>query len=1070
MATREIDPDDATDRPETAAAAGRREGLKRAPHLVADNVEGAEAPVRDRSGVPGETGREPDSARDGAGEAGRTARARDGGDGPADSHDALPATPLPATSRAAGADAGDTDEPGPLPSLFRRPRTESGERVSVLSRRVRPLRVGNDAEDAAPAETRAPRGTAAAYGVGTGDAESRHALPPLPEDPPPPMPRGLEWPSWVAGAVSLFWLAFFAFYIQQSVGWNNLFMLLPHEFAGFAAGALIPVALAWALVAVFTRDGRYGREALILRDQLRKLAYPTDTARGQMSDVARSLTEQARMLTDASRHALSEARQVRDGLHTEVVALSSLAEKFREDIAQVIRDAEGQVYGLEDATERAVSRARDAGQTLERQSSTLTEAADKMMAQTRTLDDSLRKHVQDLTLAGQQAREQGNGIRAINESIAKSVREGRGLGDELSKLLGEVDEHLGGQQSRLDDLRERWERAAEGVSTLMASRAESIETVSDRLLSRTQVIETTIGRQTDALMSASDQSMARLKEMEGVFTRRVQTMNVTVDEATNRLSDASLMVAQRGQEAMSATAEATGTLERAASTLDDMLRTLGVAVQRAEQRARDAGAAVKEQAQALEGHTVEANRHANDIREAITAQSKELADGAKLIGHQLELVQSGLQQQARYLGDAAGTAANRIEDTVDSLRQQLTELSTISSQVNQELECIGLSLADHAETLEATGERTVSHTHTAAAAVRSETENLQRMVSEVHKALEGLEESLAARNLAISRAAESADGKLAETAQIIEGKVRVISECTAQANESLESTALALDGRVNDVDGIVNRSIGRMGDMGTTLEQHARLFEEVTGRGLSQATVAGNRLRQSTDGIQAAAEKAAETVRGAASLLGGSLEEADERARALIPLLERAVDGIRQEVDGMALSGEKMTETTRRISAEFGRQTKALVDAAGQAEERAGTLRLEMERAEVTTFLHQASFVIERLESVAVDIARIFNPVRDEELWRRYQKGDHGVFLRHLARVMTVRQHGAVREIFDSDREFRGYVTQFVTDYESLLEQTRQTARADILTALFIGSDLGKVYLVLAKALGRLEE
>jgi hypothetical protein len=269
---------------------------------------------------------------------------------------------------------------------------------------------------------------------------------------------------------------------------------------------------------------------------------------------------------------------------------------------------------------------------------------------------------------------------------------------------------------------------------------------------------------------------------------------------------------------------------------------------------------------------------------------------------------------------------------------------------------------------------------------------------------------------------------------------------------------------------VVERVLSRLSDVGGALDQQARQFEEVTGRGLSQATVAGNRLRQSTDGLQAAAEKAAETVRGAASLLGGSLEEADERARELIPRLEGSAGAIREQVEAVARSGESASDTVRRLGQDFARQGELLGQIAVKAEERAAGLRAELDRAEVTTFLHQASFVIERLESNAVDIGRLFNPVRDEDLWRRYQKGDHGVFLRHLARVMTVKQHGAVREMFETDREFRNYVGQFVTDYESLLDQVHQTARADILTALFIGSDLGKVYLVLAKALGRLEE
>jgi len=895
------------------------------------------------------------------------------------------------------------------------------------------------------------------------------ALPPLPPDPPMAMPRDIEWPWWAAAGASLFWLAFFSLYFQQSVGWGNLFMLLPHEFGGFAAGAFFPVSLFLAVAAVLTRDGRYGREALILRDQLRKLSYPTDTARSQMNDVARSLTEQARMLTDASRQALAEARQVRDGLSTEVVALNALGEKFREDVAQVIRDAESQVYGLEEATERAVSRGRDAGLTLEKQSSSLGDAAEKMLAQTRVLDENLRKHVQELTLAGQQAREQGNSLTSVNEAIGRALRDGRTMGEELTSLARSLDEHLHTQQDAMEGLRGRWEKTSRQVLDDMGHQSKSVDQLVERMMSRAKVIEETIGRQSDALMGASDQSMSRLKEMEGLFTRRIQAMNTCVDEATGKLSDASLEVAQRGQEAAVATSGATDTLERAAGTLEETLRGLSTAVQRAEQRARDAAGAVKEQVESLESNTTEANRQAGFIRESIAAQTQELNDGASLIGTQLELVQSSLGQQARHLGDAANTAAARIQDTVESLRARLGELSGVSRQVNADLESVGAGLVQHAETLEEAGRRSLDYTRAASEAVQGETDTLHGVVSKVHEALEGLEQTLSARCAAITRATETADQQFSGVSRLLDSKVKDLGDTSERATGHLHSVAGALEEHMAMVDAVTGRSAGRIREMGDALEQQARVFEEVTGRGLSQATVAGNRLRQSTDGIQAAADKASDTVRGAATILGGVLEEAHERAHALVPVVEGAVATIRQEINALGLSGEKITDSAQKAAAEFARQAQGLTSAADTAEARAKALKLEMEQAEVGTFLHQASFMIERLESAAVDIARIFNPVRDEELWRRYQKGDHGVFLRHLARVMTVKQHGAVRETFETDREFRGYVTSFITDYESLLDQVQQTARADILTALFVGSDLGKVYLVLAKALGRLD-
>ena len=91
-----------------------------------------------------------------------------------------------------------------------------------------------------------------------------------------------------------------------------------------------------------------------------------------------------------------------------------------------------------------------------------------------------------------------------------------------------------------------------------------------------------------------------------------------------------------------------------------------------------------------------------------------------------------------------------------------------------------------------------------------------------------------------------------------------------------------------------------------------------------------------------------------------------------------------------------ITEQTGRASQVFGRQVDQLMSTAAKASETAKHLDDAHDRAHTGKFLEHTTYVIEQLHSLAVDIARIFQPSVEEELWKRYYKGDQGVFLRHI--------------------------------------------------------------------------
>lgn len=150
------------------------------------------------------------------------------------------------------------------------------------------------------------------------------------------------------------------------------------------------------------------------------------------------------------------------------------------------------------------------------------------------------------------------------------------------------------------------------------------------------------------------------------------------------------------------------------------------------------------------------------------------------------------------------------------------------------------------------------------------------------------------------------------------------------------------------------------------------------------------------------------------------------------------------------------------------KQLKVLIETSQKTENKLGEFEKRCENVRVDTFLKDASYIIEKLETASVDINRIFNPATEEEIWKKYYNGDSAAFVRHLSKTMTKQQVLAIRGQFEKNLEFRTLVTRYLSEFETLIARARNNEHSGILLSVISGADIGKVYYILAKALDKL--
>ncbi|MEL0019553.1 MAG: hypothetical protein VW709_06730, partial [Rickettsiales bacterium] len=87
--------------------------------------------------------------------------------------------------------------------------------------------------------------------------------------------------------------------------------------------------------------------------------------------------------------------------------------------------------------------------------------------------------------------------------------------------------------------------------------------------------------------------------------------------------------------------------------------------------------------------------------------------------------------------------------------------------------------------------------------------------------------------------------------------------------------------------------------------------------------------------------------------------------------------------------------------------------------------------------------------------------------WKRYTSGDRGIFTRNLLKGKQAAIVGRITDRLKADDEMRQYVTRFVDEFERLVRESEAVDPENLLHSTFMTADVGKLFLLLNRALGR---
>ena len=118
-------------------------------------------------------------------------------------------------------------------------------------------------------------------------------------------------------------------------------------------------------------------------------------------------------------------------------------------------------------------------------------------------------------------------------------------------------------------------------------------------------------------------------------------------------------------------------------------------------------------------------------------------------------------------------------------------------------------------------------------------------------------------------------------------------------------------------------------------------------------------------------------------------------------------------------------------------------------------------------FLQNASAILDKLQMFSIDMAHIFTPKSESTLWKKYYDGDKTVFMRHITRMISESQHKQIKDLYTENNDFKQAIDRYMSEFEEMTHAVQKEDENKLLMSIFIGSDIGRLYMVLADVLKR---
>lgn len=484
----------------------------------------------------------------------------------------------------------------------------------------------------------------------------------------------------------------------------------------------------------------------------------------------------------------------------------------------------------------------------------------------------------------------------------------------------------------------------------------------------------------------------------------------------------------------------------------------------------------------------------------------------KTVGQELEtqnnLLDSRLNKSVQVM-ETLNDTQKQVSQNLESLQQQTKNTAVQSQETTEEiqqkinlLQQLHKSLADDAASskgeLDRVSDRLITISTSTVDKIKNSIENMTLLEADYHRLSDaGID--------AIETLSEGYRDTLANVRKETQETVEMFTSLQSGLEDKTQSVNAAMEEQLANLQataGNLNQTVSKVHDFGDTLALHSSRISDIGQRFTSDNEKISIHVQSVKDAVSQIKDYTIEAV-DSFMQQGQNLEQQmhsqmsrlndvnqdfianNEKTKDLLnktvtetqtltATIEEQVGrmtsvnkDMAQQREAVEESGTEILNRLTQATQQISNQAAELEKAAQLAQQQAEELRAQERKLNQEAFFNSTKFIVESLHSLALDFTRMLEGELNEKTWRGYQKGDVGSFTRRLLSTRDEETQNKIRTKFKDDVEFRTYVQRYLRQFEEIYDSADQNDHANLLTSIFMTSDVGKLYQFVCTVLDR---
>ncbi len=789
-----------------------------------------------------------------------------------------------------------------------------------------------------------------------------------------------------------------------------------------------------------------------IRNQVEELSRTANMINQEAGAAIKALQDQMKQALDYSENVVSQTVAINNNMAKQAIEF----DKHTSDNMEKLNRFEGVLNNhykqIDISTNKVSDRTKEISQMLSDQISNIE----------RAFNDTARQYNEILTTF----EDQNKALNAVAESTVNYVAEVVQTFDDKAQAINLLFKQ---QENEFYDICDKISDNATSITNNVKKQVASIEQNTEKVFARMSMLQEDINSHTQTITSNSLASMDKLAQMDKEIMAHNDTsaqMLQTLEENLARIFE---VIPENINNISNTMMEVKDTAILISSEINNNCSQLQNCKNDIMKEAKEEGIMYESQIKRLDSLLSKSLAQSNYLKEVLDHQKDSLTDIVNIVSTQTKLGEASLAQQYKILSDAAVEVSKKMSEINTQFKDNTNIVIENSAKVAYEIDVLGDKLLK-------TGEDVVKSSKQSSKEIEKYgillSNSSQDFSSAVTSSVSKLDDAMKIYNKYLSDfntvTAETSSGVYEINNMITSqsDKMLHISEDTKELvnsfNNILNDTSVTLSNRAQEAFDKVKGLATNLKTLSIELDEASKMTEQ-------RLQNSGEKLRSSIAEIATNAERISNDILNSGEVFLKQSGVLVATTQETISKVGNTMNEVQEAALSLDTQGEGLMAKAQNFKELIHAQINALIDTSSKTDKQLDEMKKAYADVSADSFLNSASQIIEKLESIAVDINRIFNPSAEEELWKKYYAGDVGAFIRYLSKNMSKQQVMSIRKEFEKNLEFRNVVSRYLSEFETLISRAQNNDKAEVLLSVISGADIGKVYYILAKALDKIQ-